>query len=157
MELSPIDVYLLSNSSNCYIVVKTDVLRGVGKQASQDVMNLYSAHEKNPACNIFQLAGIGSTTKGLKDSKFRGDYRCWVSVRLCEEYGMFGVKRLISNIVALCQGKLKVEHGLNGYYSVQATLYVSVIVSIFTCILPYFSHVFYYRYPVYSAAMVPTM
>eukprot|EP01032_Pedospumella_encystans_P026371 gene26371-29793_t len=123
MDLTPIDLYLLSDSSNCQIVVKTDVLRDVGNEASQNVMDLYTVHQQDPSRNLFQLAGTGSTTKGLKDSKFRGDYRCWVSVRLCEEFHMFGVKLLISKIVALCQSKLKVEHGLNGHYSIQAALY----------------------------------
>ena len=127
MDLTPIDLYLLSDSSNCQIVVKPGVLRDIGKEASQNVMDLYAVHQHDPSRNLFQLAGIGSTTNGLKDSKLRGDYRCWVSVRLCEEFDMFGLKLLISKIVALCQDKLKVEHGLNGHYSIQAALYVSLM------------------------------
>lgn len=156
MDLTPIDLYLLSDSSNCQIVVKTDVLRDVGKEASQNVMDLYTVHQEDPSRNLFQLAGTGSTTKGLKDSRFRGDYRCWVSVRLCDEFHMFGVKLLISKIVALCQSKLKVVHGLNGHYSIQAALYVSLmdLMHISSAKFLFFYELYYL---VYSTATVHTM
>lgn len=125
MELTPVDLYLLSDRSNCHLVVKTGILKDAGRKVLDDVVHLYGYHEQNPVRNIFQLAGIGSTTKGIKDSTFRGDYRCWVSTGLCDDFKLFGVKSLISNIVAMCKGKLGVEHRLNGHYSIQAALYVS--------------------------------
>lgn len=143
MHLSRIDSYLLSDCSSCQIVVKTDVLSDVGHVAAQDIVRLHGIHELHPELKIFQLAGIGMTTKGIKDPKIRGDMRSWLSNHLCTKYQMFGVKTLISRIIAECEGGLKIEHKLNGYYSTQAALYVSSRLSLCFILRSLYSAAFY--------------
>jgi len=124
--LSKIDTYLLSNASMCQVVVKTNALHEVGLRAYQEVRELYETHLQQPALGLFKLAGIGKTTDGIKDAMYRGDVRCWLSPSLCSKHQLLSVKGLIAKIVEECEGNLKIQHNLNGHYSIQASLYVSM-------------------------------
>ena len=134
--LSKVDSYLLSNASSCQIVVKTDTLLELGLQASNEVRRLYSNHLQDPTLNLFKLAGVGRRTDGIKDTKYRGDVRCWLSPSLCGTHQLMGVKALVAKIVKECEGSLKKQHNLNGHYSIQASLYVSVAMRILVAFFP---------------------
>ena len=125
--LSKIDSYLLSDRSECQVVVKTNTLHELGIKASQEVRELYAKHLEQPALDLFKLAGIGQSTEGIKDARYRGDVRCWLSPSLCGKHQLLSTKAIIAQIVKECEGSLKDQHNLNGHYSIQAALYVSIM------------------------------
>ena len=126
--LSSTDIFLLSDDSPCQAVVSHGVALDIGRRVREDLIRLFSiSNEQDPQDAFFQKAGVGSSKESLKiDSTVRGDYRCWLTPSISAENNLVGVRELVSLIIKTCSSQLKGHHNLNGDYSVQATLYVSM-------------------------------
>ena len=123
--LSSTDIFLLSDDSPCQAVVSHGVALDIGRRVREDLIRLFSISNEQDA--FFQKAGVGSSKESLKiDSTVRGDYRCWLTPSISADNNLVGVRELVSLIIKTCSSQLKGHHNLNGDYSVQATLYVSI-------------------------------
>jgi hypothetical protein len=124
--LSPSDLYLLSDRSGYQVVVNKSIDGDIGNETRADISKLHTIHVHDPDSTLFQLAATGSTSESRNvNEMYRGDQRCWLTPDVCKKHRLNGVERLIRAIMNTCSKQLKHEHGLNGEYSVQATLYVS--------------------------------
>jgi hypothetical protein len=126
LMLSQADLYLLSDESSFPAIVHSGLFPDVSMQASCELQRLLDHHLSNPQKELFEAAGIGSDVdKVQKVKSARGDLRCWLVPTICKEHSLVAVQEIIKRIMSVCKGQLKTCHGLNGEYSVQATLYVS--------------------------------
>ncbi len=127
ISFSPVERFLFSDESlinfsvkdNVSVDISEDILLEVSRLRATDA-SITTASEK-----IFQHAGIGKGYSNQVNSVHRGDLRCWVTPDLCRDHKLNSIQSLVKRLVKSC-ASLKESHKLNGDYSVQLTVYVSM-------------------------------
>lgn len=124
---SPTELFLLSDESLLNFSVKENVFLDLSQEVLSNVARLrdIDAHAICVEHKIFRQTGIGKGDTNQVNSVHRGDLRCWVTPDLCRDHGLNGIQTLVKRLIKSCFS-LKTKHQLNGDYSVQLTIYVSL-------------------------------
>jgi hypothetical protein len=122
---TPADIYLLADESHKYHYnIRENCFLDLGKEVAKEIKEF---NARKP--EFFVTTGIGRDEKKTFSSEYRGDLRCWLNPKLCNDEKLPFTLQLVKYLMGIAK-QFKAPLSLNGDYSIQVTKYVSFLIII---------------------------